>query len=107
MGKEENTIDNLYKDEKITLINMDIEGAELSVLKSAINTIQNDRPILSICVYHKVEDLIEIPNWIKDNTKDYVFELRKYPSSWYGYREQILQQNELVLYAIPREKYRY
>ncbi len=105
LGKGENTIDNLYNDENISLINMDIEGDELSVLKSATNTIRNRRPVLSICVYHKIEDLIEIPNWINTNVENYIFELRKYPSSWYDHREQILQQNELVLYAIPRERY--
>lgn len=105
LGKGKNTIDNLYKNEKISLINMDIEGAELLVLKSAANTIRKDRPVLSICVYHKVEDLIEIPLWINSIVENYIFALRKYPSSWYGYREQILQQNELVLYAIPKERY--
>lgn len=105
LGEGDFTIDNLYRNENISLINMDIEGAELSALKSGINTIQNKRPILAICAYHKIEDLIEIPFWIKSVVDNYVFTLRKYPSSWYGFREQILQQNELVLYAIPKERY--
>lgn len=105
MGTDDKTIDHLYKNEKISLINMDIEGAELSVLKTAINTIQDKRPVLSICAYHKAEDLIDIPFWIKSNVEDYVFALRRYPSVWWNYQSQILQRIELVLYAIPQERY--
>ena len=64
LGRDGKTIDNLYADEDISLINMDIEGAELSVLKTAVNIIRKNRPVLSICVYHKAEDLVEIPAWI-------------------------------------------
>lgn len=105
LGEEYCRIDDLYGNEGISLINMDIEGAELSALKSALHTIQRNRPVLSICVYHKVEDLIVIPTWIRSVVDDYVFALRKYPSSWYTYIPQILQQNEVVLYAIPKERY--
>ena len=105
MGTDDKTIDHLYENEKISLICMDIEGAELSVLKSAVNTIRNRRPVLSICAYHKAEDLIDIPLWIKSNVEGYVFALRKYPSVWWNYQSQILQRIELVLYAIPQERY--
>lgn len=105
LGAGENTIDNLYAEENISLLNMDIEGAELDVLKTGVKTIQDRRPILAVCAYHKKEDLIEIPRWIEENLKNYVIVLRKYPSCWYESRAHILQQIELVLYAIPRERY--
>lgn len=105
LGEGDNTIDNLYAEENISLINMDIEGAELAVLKTGVKTIQKRRPVLSICIYHKKEDLIEIPTWITANVDDYIFILRKYPSCWHESRAQVLQQTELVLYAIPRERY--
>lgn len=105
LGQGKNTIDNLYKDEDISLINMDIEGAELSVLRTAVKTIRKNRPVLSICVYHKVEDLVEIPDWIKENVDGYIFALRKYPCAWCVGRVQMLDIPELVLYAIPKERY--
>lgn len=57
-----NTIDLLYKSEIISLITMDIEGYELPALKSAEDVICTNRPVLSICVYHKKDDLIIILN---------------------------------------------
>lgn len=106
IGSGENTLDKRYANEKITLINMDIEGAELDVLKTGVSKIKKDRPILAICAYHKVEDLIVIPKFIKENFSDYVLELRKYPSNYWNYIDGIQQINELVLYAIPIERYK-
>lgn len=105
LGRDGKTIDNLYADEDISLINMDIEGAELSVLKTAVDIIRKNRPILSICAYHKVEDLVEIPAWIRENVDDYIFILRKYPCMWWVAGRQMLDMPELVLYAIPKERY--
>ena len=105
LGRDGKTIDNLYADEDISLINMDIEGAELLVLKTAVNTIRKNRPVLSICAYHKVEDLVEIPVRIRENVDNYIFVLRKYPCAWCVARVQMLDIPELVLYAIPKERY--
>lgn len=102
------TIDSLYGNEDIGLINMDIEGAELEVLKSGEQTIKKRRPVLAICAYHKKEDLIEIPAYINQIVDRYIFVLRKYPSglplNCIGF-DGIQQSNELVLYAIPQERY--
>lgn len=85
------TIDNIVDaEDKVTFIKMDIEGSELNALMGAKNTIIKNRPILAICVYHKREDLITIPQYIKGLNTDYKFYLRAY----YPYC------SELVLYAI-------
>jgi len=86
------TIDKFVEDQKIDRVNfikMDIEGAELSALKGGKNTIKKFKPKLAICVYHKGDDLITIPNYIKSVNKDYKFYLR-HNSPWLG---------ETVLYA--------
>lgn len=97
-------IDNYFEDTRISLINMDIEGAEEEVLNSARKTIYNCRPVLAVCVYHKPDDLIRIPDLISSIVDDYVFYLRKYPSLRGAYYDGIYRVNEFVLYAVPRER---
>ena len=84
-------LDNCIPPEtKITHIKMDIEGAELNALKGAKNIIQRDTPILAICVYHKIQDFVEIPNYILSLVPDYKLYLRHHNISG----------TETVLYAI-------
>lgn len=80
-----------YIKEKVTFIKMDIEGAELEALKGCQNTIKKYRPKLAISVYHKKEDIIEIPGYIMSLVPDYHFYLRHYSSGF----------AETVLYALP------
>ncbi|MEE1945127.1 FkbM family methyltransferase [Pedobacter sp. KR3-3] len=51
---------------RVDFIKMDIEGAEPYALKGAINTIRKFRPKLAIAIYHSMNDLVSIPNWILD-----------------------------------------
>lgn len=86
-------LDNFLKDKHHipTFIKMDIEGAELAALKGAEQTIRQHKPKLAICVYHKIEDLYEIPQLIS-SYGDYTFYMRHYTP----------YQTETVLYAIPK-----
>ena len=59
--------------DRITMIKMDVEGAELESLKGARKTIQRDKPKLAICIYHKPEDMTEIPLYIKELVPEYRF----------------------------------
>lgn len=101
---ENNRIDDIYNKEKISLIEMDIEGAEMDVLKGAEVLIKKRRPVLAICAYHKKDDLIKIPGYLLSVCKDYDFVLRKYPSEFFPNYQCIMQVNELVMYAIPKER---
>jgi FkbM family methyltransferase len=70
------SIDKIVKDEHVTLIKMDIEGAELEALKGATNTILKNRPRLAICIYHRPEDIVEIPQFLYQLDLGYKFFIR-------------------------------
>lgn len=72
------SLDEHLQGKKVTFIKMDIEGAELEALKGAKETIQKYHPKLAICIYHKEEDIIEIPLYIKRLVPEYRFYIRHY-----------------------------
>lgn len=83
-------IDEVLKGERVTFIKMDIEGSELEALKGAENTIKNFKPKLAISLYHKKEDLFEIPAYLLEIQPEYKFYIRHYTTT----------TDETVLYAI-------
>lgn len=100
----QNSIDRLYSEDGITFINLDIEGAELNVLQGATSIIQTQRPILAISLYHRAEDLVEIPRFIRNNYSKYKLYLRKYPTVYFYYFDGVNQVSETVLYVVPEER---
>lgn len=56
---------------RVDCIKLDIEGAELDALKGGENTIRKCKPKLIICLYHKPQDLFEIPLWLKSIVPQY------------------------------------
>lgn len=83
-------LDHYVYYETPTLIKMDIEGAELEALIGGKRTIQTYRPKLVICIYHKPEDLFEIPLYIKALNDNYNLFIRQYSNNKY----------ETVCYAV-------
>lgn len=57
-----------------TLIKLDIEGSEIAALEGG-KQVFSDRTSFVICAYHKLNDIIEIYNWLKNNGK-YDFYMR-------------------------------
>lgn len=87
---EGNTIDNILAGEAATFIKLDVEGAEYNTILGASETIMKHKPKLAISIYHKEEDIYEIPLLLMRLRDDYKFYIRHYTSSpW-----------ETVLYAI-------
>lgn len=70
------SVDNFLNGKEINFLISDIEGYEINMLKGAINTIKNYKPKMAISVYHKPDDLIIIPRFIKDLVPEYKFALR-------------------------------
>lgn len=62
--------------EPISIIKMDIEGAEKDAIIGATQHIKNEKPRLLISAYHLPEDIFDIPYLINDIRDDYKFYLR-------------------------------
>ncbi len=88
------TVDEEVK-EPVTLIKMDIEGAEQTALAGCKEHILKDHPKLLICVYHNNEDIWKIPRMVYDIRKDYDFYLRSNGDQW--------GPSEIVFYALPKK----
>ena len=73
--------------EKIDFIKLDIEGAELPCLKGAQKTIKKFKPRLALCVYHKDDDLITIPQYVKSLVPEYKMYLKHHTD---GIQETVL-----------------
>ena len=71
------SIDNCI-DKPITFIKMDVEGAEYQALLGAKRVIKEYKPKLAICIYHKLEDIWELPWLIHTINPEYKFYLRHY-----------------------------
>lgn len=84
-------LDTLAAELHPTFIKMDVEGNELDALMGARRILERDRPILAICLYHKPEDLWQIPLFIKSAVPDYRLFLGRYAEDCW----------ELVCYAVP------
>ncbi len=80
MTIECNSLDNELKGEPVTLIKMDIEGAEGKALDGCRETIIKYKPRLAISIYHKKDDFYKIPLQILDIEEDYKFVMRHYCS---------------------------
>jgi FkbM family methyltransferase len=89
---EADAIDNVIH-ERVTYIKMDIEGSEAIAIEGATQTILKYHPRLAICVYHKVNDLIDIPNQVLAIRNDYDIFLRHYT-------EGVV---ETVMFFIPKK----
>lgn len=74
------SLDNILNGEKATFIKMDIEGAEAKALIGASSTISKWKLKLAISLYHKPEDVFEIPSILMDIRDDYRFYIRHYTS---------------------------
>jgi len=85
------SIDEQSSNERVSIIKMDIEGAEIEALRGAIKTITKYRPKLIISAYHKRNDLFEIPLLLHRMVPDYKLYYRHFSCNF----------GETTLFAIP------
>ncbi len=77
--------------EPVTLLKLDVEGAELAALRGAAGHVSASRPTLAVAVYHRASDIGELPRWIAGQRSGDRLLLRHYTDVAF----------ETVLYAVP------
>ncbi len=86
------SLDEILPGSEISFIKMDVEGAEIEALSGAAETIGRNAPKLAISLYHKRNDIFEIPLLVNQLHPAYKFYLRHHSTTF----------GETVLYAAPR-----
>jgi FkbM family methyltransferase len=74
-----------------TFIKLDLEGAELAVLRAELRQLQMWRPTICVAIYHNPSDFIEIPSTLISALSDYRFYVRSH--NRFGL--------DFVFYALP------
>ena len=100
-GENENfiftkTLDSLYRNEKIDLIKMDIEGFEMNALQGAEDIIKNQTPTLILSAYHKNNDIYDFIYFIESLSTDYKLFCFHHP----------LTHHEIEYYFINKKLYK-
>lgn len=72
------TLDTLFKNRKnkIGWIKMDIEGAAYNAIKGAINILKEDKPLLTLAIYHTPQEFFGIKPFLENLDLGYQFMIR-------------------------------
>jgi len=81
----------------VGFIKTDVEGYSMPIVKGAISTIQSQRPVLSLAIYHNYEELFEIKPFLEQHLTDYVYEFHLQSFTIPG------DFNEMILLCYPKE----
>ena len=84
-------LDTLFAAESPTYVKMDVEGVEAQALAGGAEVIRSKHPVLAICLYHRCDDLWQLPSLIHSIYPDYRLFLRRYAEDCW----------EIVCYAVP------
>lgn len=89
---EADSLDNILGGERVDYIKFDVEGAEKEAILGSIRTIEAYRPALMVSLYHRSEDIFELPLMIHERFSDYKFYIR---------RREYIPAWDTVLIAVP------
>lgn len=73
------SVDSLLAGENATYIKFDVEGAEAKALTGARQTIEKYKPKLEVALYHRNEDIFELPLMVAQIYNGYKLYIRKQP----------------------------
>ena len=86
------SLDQILPKSKVDFIKFDVEGAEIAAINGAEELIKRSRPTLVLSMYHRPNDLWEIPALLAKYCHNYKFYLRQHYHNSF----------DSVLYAIPQ-----
>jgi FkbM family methyltransferase len=69
-------LDEILSDDEKLYIKFDVEGAEMDALRGARRILSDSRPALAVCVYHRPEDMWDVPLHLHDVGAGHEFYLR-------------------------------
>ena len=87
-------LDEILAGTRPTYIKFDVEGAEHDALVGGSETISANMPVLAVCLYHRPEDLWDLPLLVQSLRPDYRLHVRRYSD----------ERWETVLYAVPPDR---
>jgi FkbM family methyltransferase len=77
--------------DRVDFIKLDIEGAGLQALRGAERALRRFRPAIAVCLYHRLDDFVTIPAYLRELALGYEFHLDHF---W-------VHEAETVLFARP------
>ena len=89
-------LDELLAGIRPTYMKFDVEGAEHDALVGGARTIREAMPVMAICLYHRPEDLWDLPLLVRSIAPEYRFFVRRHSD----------ERWETVLYAVPPDRSR-
>jgi FkbM family methyltransferase len=84
-------LDQLLVGERVGFLKLDVEGAEKDALHGAKDILATSRPVIAMSLYHRPEDLCELPEVLFGFCEDYSFYVRQH----------YFNSFDCVLYGIP------
>ena len=84
-------LDELLAGDRPTYMKFDVEGAEHDALAGGARVISEALPVLAICLYHRPEDIWDLPLLVRSIAPGYRLFMRRYSD----------ERWETVLYAVP------
>ena len=81
---EADSLDNILDGEGVDYIKYDVEGSEKEAILGSLKTIEEHRPAMMISLYHRSEDIFELPLMIHECFPEYKFYIRRrqYIPAW-------------------------
>jgi FkbM family methyltransferase len=89
-------LDDMMPGERFDLVKIDVEGHDLEALKGMQNLLQRSAPVLAISLYHRPQDIVEIPHFVMDLMCGHSYD--------YFIRQHMNNSFDSVLYAVPRRE---
>lgn len=84
-------LDQLLGRQRVDFMKIDVEGAEAQVIRGARQVISHSMPVIAMSLYHRLEDIWVLPEYLLQQWPDYRIYARQHYSNSF----------DCVLYAIP------